>query len=472
MRNALGLLPLLLPVLAQASRAGVQQPNIVFVYCDDARWDTLGVVQREQGERARWPWLRTPNIDRLSEQGVRFRQSFVVASLCSPARAAVMTAQYGHRNGVLGNRSPLPTDVATVAKQLQAAGYRTGYFGKWHMRLQRKRPGFDRFASYVGHGEYQDCDFLVDGVLQSSEGWVDDVATDHAIEFLGAQSEEQPFLLWLGFKSPHGPRGGDNLPERLRATYAGERSGGVPNLTTPAAFQEEPATSDTSGADTVIEAHLDFMRHITGIDTCLGRLLDVLDASPHAENTVVMFSSDNGYYLGEHGGLNDKRTAYEESMRVPLIVRMPGDDARRGVTEDALVLNIDYAPTLLELAGAGPLPDVHGRSLLPLLRAGSPPSDWRSEFFYEYFFEEPYPSPTTLALRTQTHKLIVYPGHDEWTEVFDLEADPYETKNLAADPKLLARLRSLFQETAKRTGFDPTGPMPVVAGDSGVPSDR
>jgi arylsulfatase A-like enzyme len=180
-------------------------------------------------------------------------------------------------------------------------------------------------------------------------------------------------------------------------------------------------------------------------------LLDALDRTGRAENTIVIITSDNGFYLGEHG-LGDKRSAYEESIRVPLMVRLPGKSARVAVDDDAMVLNIDYAPTILDFGGAEPLPDAQGRSLRPLLE-GDTPADWRRAFFYEYFEERPYAIPTTLAVRTATHKLITYPGHDEWTELFDLVNDPYETKNLVADAALLAELRRVFDADAEAMAF-------------------
>jgi arylsulfatase A-like enzyme len=193
------------------------------------------------------------------------------------------------------------------------------------------------------------------------------------------------------------------------------------------------------------------MRHITAIDECIGRLLDAVETSGHAEKTIVIVTSDNGYYLGEHG-LSDKRSAYEESIRVPLLVRLPGEAAPRGVTSDEMVLNIDHAPTILDLAGAAPLAEAQGRSLRPLLE-NETPADWRTAFFYEYFQEGQYATPTILAVRTRTHKLITYPGHDEWTELFDLENDPYETQNLVEDSGHLAKMQRVFDEEATAVEF-------------------
>lgn len=419
--------------LGTARLAGADRPNFVFLYPDDQRWDALGVVQREQGERARFPWLRTPNLDALAAQSVRFREAFVVNSLCSPGRACVLTGRYSHLNGIINNRTPFPLDAWTFARGLQQAGYTTAYFGKWHMGPQTERPGFDEFASFIGQGKYIDCPLLVNGQRTPTSGWVDDVTTGYAVDFLRRQTADRPFFLWLGFKSPHGPRGGANLPERLRSLYAAEASRPVPNLGVPAIYNADrepsgPGRNQRAPVDApaVLTAHLDYMRHIAGVDENVGRVLEALEAGGLAGRTVVVFTSDNGYYLGEHQ-LGDKRSAYEESLRVPLLIRWPGGAAPS--VQDAIALNIDLAPTFLDVAGISAPASVQGRSLRPLL-AGRPPAGWRRSFFYEYFKEANFAAPTVLATRTTTAKLITYPGHEEWTEVFELESDPYETRNL------------------------------------------
>jgi arylsulfatase A-like enzyme len=427
------------------------RPNVVFIYADDMRWDALGVVQREQGERARFPWLQTPSLDRLAEQGVRFRQSFVVNSLCSPGRACVMTSRYSHLNGIIGNGIPLPMDTVTVATRLKEAGYTTGYCGKWHMDGQRERPGYDFSASFVGQGRYFDCPILLNGKETPTTGWIDDVSTDHAIQFVEKHTSEKPFFLWLGFKSPHGPRGGANLPERVRDLYSDESSREVPNLNSRAIYATVGAEAKQRAKPATNDSHRDYMRHITAIDQCIGRLIAALDKSPHAQRTIVIVTSDNGYYLGEHG-LGDKRSAYDESLRVPLLVRMPGEHATGGSVQDAMVLNLDYGPTILDFAAAPALPDAQGRSMRPLLE-GKSPADWRTHFLYEYFQERNFNAPTVLALRTTTHKLITYPAHDEWTEVFDLTKDPFEIRNLVGNSELLTELRSKLDEQLKATKF-------------------
>ncbi len=431
-----------------------QRPNVVFMYADDMRWDSLGVEQTEEGDKARFPWLETPRMDKLAQEGIRFRNSFVVNSLCSPGRACVLTSRYSHLNGIIGNSTPMSPDTPTLGTQLKRAGYNTAYCGKFHMDSQRERPGFDYVASFIGQGKYNDCPINLNGKQIPTHGWIDDVSTDYAIKFLQKQTKDKPFFLWLGFKSPHGPRGGDSLPERDRGLYANEESRPVPNLDVPAIFKyavDPNAKHAPRRAGRQFEGNRAFMRHITAIDQCVGRVLDALENTGHAKDTIVIISSDNGYYLGEHE-MGDKRSAYDESMRVPLLIRMPAESAKRGITCDAMVLNIDYAPTILDFAGAGPLPDQQGRSLRPLL-SGEAPDNWRKAFFYEYFKEPRYTSPTVLAVRTDTHKLITYPGHDEWTEVFDLVKDPYEIKNLVSDKSLLKKLRGTFEAESKAVKF-------------------
>ena len=194
-------LRLLLLTWAGLACAGQRTPNFVYVFTDDQRWDALGVVQREQGERARFPWLRTPNLDRLAAEGVRFRNAFVVNSLCAPSRATLVTGQYGHVNGVTNNHTPHPAGNLSVAALLRPAGYVSGYFGKWHHGNQSgKRPGFDTSASFIGQGKYFDCPIEVDGVATPIQGFEDDVTTDYAAKFIKT-IQDKPFLMILVLKT-------------------------------------------------------------------------------------------------------------------------------------------------------------------------------------------------------------------------------------------------------------------------------
>jgi arylsulfatase A-like enzyme len=452
------LLACLAPLFAAAAD---RKPNFLFVYTDDQRWDAMSVVQREQGERARFPWLQTPHMDRLAAEGVRFRNAFVTLPLCAPSRAVFLTGRYNHANGIANNHTPFPETNVTHATLLRAAGYTTGYIGKWHMGPQSgKRPGFDYSASFVGQGKYFDCPIEVNGVATPSQGWVDDVSTDYAIEFM-RQHRAQPFSLVVGFKATHGPF---DPPERARTRFGDAQMRPVPNLGIRPPYRVGPNDPVVkTGATT----NLRYFRCISAADDNLGRLLAALDELGLAQDTVVVFSSDNGYYLGEHS-LGDKRSLYEESIRIPFLARYPRQFPQNR-TVDEMILNLDLAPTWLDLAGVAAPREMQGRSWRPLA-AGQRPA-WRQAFLAQYFLENAFPTtPTTVAVRTARAKLIKYPGHDDWTELFDLAADPYETKNLARDPAhaaLLAQLNAEFDREAQAVQYripeyaDKPGEAPV-----------
>jgi len=431
---------------AATLRAIDHKPNFLFIYTDDQRWDAMGVVQREQGAKARFPWFKSPNMDRLAAEGVCFRNAFVTHSLCSPSRAAFLTGRYNHLNGITDNSTPFPANAVTHATLLRAAGYRTAYIGKWHMGNQRgQRPGFDYSASFVGQGRYNDCPFEINGVATPAKGWVDDVTAAYAIDWL-KKNGDRPFSMVVGFKSPHGPRGGKNLPQRLRTLYAGETSRPTPNVGVPPVFRApDPATGKYSQGLVDNAIHLDYLRHVTGADENLGKLLGALDELGLAEDTVVVYTSDNGYYLGEHCS-GDKRSIYEESLRVPMLVRYPRLFPK-GRVVDEMVLNIDLAPTFLDLAGE-PLPHEMQGASWKGLAAGQKPAAWRKSFLAEYFVELG-DVPTLVGVRTADAKLVKYPGHPEWTEVFNLSVDPYEVKNLAGDKAAAAKLGAELEAQMK-----------------------
>ena len=445
-------IPLACLALLGAVRAADRKPNFLFVYTDDQRWDAMGVVQREQGERGRFPWFKSPNMDRLAAEGVRFRNAFATLSLCAPSRAAFLTGKYNHRNGVIDNHTPFPTNSVTHATLLRAAGYRTAYIGKWHMGNQRgQRPGFDYSASFVGQGHYNDCPVEINGVSTPTKGWIDDVSTAYAIAWM-KQNRDQPFSMVVGFKSPHTPRGGPNLPEHLRNLYAGETSRPVPNSNARAIFHgPAPEGGNKPHPLAANSVHLDYLRHIAGADENLGKLLATIDELGLTEDTVVVYSSDNGYYLGEHG-LGDKRSIYEESLRIPMLVRYPRLFGK-GKVVDELVLNLDLAPTFLDLAGVPVPPEMQGASWKPLA-AGQQPAHWRQSFLAEYFYESGGgDTPTLVGVRTTHAKLVKYSGHPEWTEIFDLTVDPYELKNLAADPAATAKLSPELEVQLKAMNY-------------------
>lgn len=445
-------------VLLAHVAVAAERPNFVFLYTDDQRWDALGVVQKEHGEKGRFPWIESPNLDKLAADGVRFRNAFVVTALCAPSRAAYLTGRYGHVNGVVNNHTPFSESSVTHASLMRAAGYRTAYIGKWHMGNQSgQRPGFDFSASFIGQGIYFDCPIEVNGVRTPSQGFVDDVSTDYATKFI-TENKDKPFSLVLGFKTCHGPF---TPPPRTAETYGDAEARVVPNLQTPAIYKTvedaAPATKKKAAAKAApvdpnaktVKTNLGMFRGLRAIDENVGKILAALDQHGLAENTVVVYSSDNGYYLGEHG-LGDKRSAYDESQRVPMLLRYPKLGVK-GKVIDRMVLNIDLAPTWLELAGLPVPAEMQGRSWKPLLTGDAAKAPWRDAWFYSYFREGNYPVPTVTAVRTDTAKLIKYPGHDEWTEVFDLKTDPFETKNLASIPAHAELRRQLEAEYEKQS---------------------
>jgi arylsulfatase A-like enzyme len=432
------------------AHAADRKPNFIFVIADDHRWDAMGTVQKEQGDKARYPWFETPGMDRLAADGVRFRNAFITHSICSPGRAGFLTGQYTHTNGVMNNHTPFPESNITHASLLRDAGYKTAYFGKWHMGDQKARPGFQHYASFINQGIYQNCPFEINGTVTPTTGWVDDVCTDFAIDWL-KQNGGKPFSIVLGFKSPHNKRGGDNLPERLRNLYEGKTTRPTPNCNEVAVYMKPllEAGQSLEVAYSTNAVHLDYLRHIKGIDENLGRLLDALDQLQLAEDTVVVYTSDNGFYLGEHG-LGDKRALYEEGLRIPFIIRYPRLFPK-GKLNDDLVINQDLAPTFLDLAGLPAHPGMHGVSFKPLA-LGKKPADWRKSFLC-YYSKDLGPTPTCRGIRTENAKLIVYKDKPEWTSVYDLQNDPYELNSLPADGPLAKQLSAELEKQMKAVGF-------------------
>ena len=432
--------------------AADRKPNFIFVIADDHRWDAMGAVQKEHGEKGRYPWFESPSMDRLAAEGVRFRNAFITHSICSPGRAGFLTGQYTHVNGVMDNNTPFPENSVTHATLLRDAGYQTAYFGKWHMGDQKERPGFQYTASFIDQGIYQDCPVLINGVKTPTKGWIDDVSANLAIDWL-KQNGSKSFSMVLGFKSPHNKRGGANLPDRLRNLYEGKTTRRTPNCDL-AAIYHKPLAEEDKGKERGLSAnsvHLDYLRHIKGIDENLGRLLDTLDELKLAEDTVVVYSSDNGYFLGERG-LGDKRALYEEGLRIPFIVRYPRLFPKGKLVDD-MVINQDLAPTFLDLAGLPAHPGMHGVSFKELAQ-GNKPANWRTSFL-SYYRKELGDTPTCRGIRTEDAKLIVYPKNPEWTEVYDLKDDPYELNNLPADGPLATRLKAELEKQMKVVGFNP-----------------
>jgi len=420
---------------------------------------------------------RTPNIDRLATEGMRLKNCFAVNAICTPSRAAILTGKYSHVNGVTVFNE-FDGSQWTVAKALQAAGYHTGMIGKWH--LTSDPTGFDYWSVLPGQGLYHDPMFIDQDGRHKVTGYATDIITDKAIDFLKNRPADKPFFLMCHHKAPHRPWEPDekharmyedkNIPEpdtfndeySTRADAAREATMRVDRDLTrgdlkippPAGLKGPELAQWKSGKPTEIAITKDgkrqvlsgddlkkwkyqryikdYLRCIASVDDNVGRLLDYLDANGLRENTIVIYTSDQGFFLGDHDWF-DKRFMYEESIRMPFLIRFPGH-IKAGTTTDAMILNVDFAPTFLEFAGLTAPGEVQGRSFGSIL-AGKIPRDWRKEMYYRYYH---YPADHQVqphyGIRTERYKLIYYNRIDQW-ELFDLNFDPHEVKNIYPDRK-------------------------------------
>ena len=505
------LLPLLLLTVACAGcqffGSADERPNIVFIFTDDHTARALSAYGSEVNE--------TPNLDRIANEGMRFNQCLVTNSICAPSRAVILTGKHSHLNGQLTNAERFDGTQQTFPKLLQAAGYQTSIIGKWH--LQSAPTGFDHWQVLRGQGPYYNPLFLTAGDTLRIEGYTTDIITDLALEWLEQErDEDRPFMLMYQHKAPHrqwhpGPDhyemyADTNIREpntllddySLRASPAAEQGMTIARhldvgdlkLRAPRSMNEEQAAAweEVYGPrnEAFHEANLEglaltrwkyqryvkeYLRTVAGVDDNVGRLLDYLDESGLSENTVVIYSSDQGWYLGEHGWY-DKRWMYEESLVTPLLVRWPGTIAPGTVNED-MVSNLDFAATFLDLAGVSVPDDMQGRSLKPIFM-GETPENWRTSHYYHYY---EYPAVHCVerhyGVRTKTHKLIYYYNRDEW-ELFDLIMDPIEVQNKYGDPnyqetvdELKAELTRLREQYQVPEDERPTGPC--IPDERGVP---
>lgn len=430
------------PLAAQQSSV---RPNIVFILADDHRWDFLSA----RGH----PWLKTPHLDRLFQEGVAFDNAFVTTSLCSPSRASILTGQYLHGHGVKDNFSPLKDSLPTFPRELQKAGYRTAFLGKWHMGgdSDEPRPGFDHWVSFFGQGEYFDPPLNVNGKQLKASGYITDILTTHAVKFL-EDSRGKPFCLYLSHKAVHSPFQPaprhktlyENAPVPRPDTllYNQTYYDQLPEWVFRRRFARHGAEGLLGHLDSFDNLYRDYARSLMAIDDSTGEVLGALDRLNLTRNTLVIYMGDNGYMWGEHG-LIDKRSMHEPSIRVPLMARCPAlFEGGRKVQE--MALNIDMAPTILEAAGVKAPDTIHGRSLLPILRGRA--ADWRDAFLYEYEWERDYPqTPTILGIRTKKYSFATYYGIWDKEELYDLESDPLQKKNLLGQVRILRRGRLLHQ---------------------------
>jgi N-acetylglucosamine-6-sulfatase len=429
---------------AVAAAQSTASPNLVFILVDDLRWDALGCAGHS--------YVKTPNIDRLAREGMMFRNAFVTTPLCSPSRASFLTGQYVRTHRVKGNgdNAALSHSMVTWPRLLHDAGYETAYVGKWHMGTDDSpRPGFDRWVSFRGQGQFDDPPLNIDGERVTRQGYMTDLLSDYSVEFLKKNRGNKPFCLYLAHKAVHGPFTPAARHAKLftgqtirRAASARDSLEGKPMLRRPLE-QTGKKKAGGGGVGPPDEVILNQMRCLTSIDEGVGRILETLEQNKTLDRTLIVFTSDNGYFWGEHG-LGDKRAAYEESIRIPMVARYP-KLIRRGTTADEMALNIDIAPTMLEAAGVAVPKTVQGRSLVSLMQGK--PRGWRTSFLSEYYMEQGNPRVASWeAVRTARWKYVRYFDLEGMDEMYDLQTDSMEMRNLINEPGARTELENLRKE--------------------------
>lgn len=444
--------------------------NVIFILSDDHRYDFMGFTGKV-------PFLKTPNMDRMAREGAHLQNAFVSTSLCSPSRASILTGQYTHHHAVVDNQSAVPDSAVFFPEYLQTAGYQTAMIGKWHMgeHHDNPRPGFDYWASFKGQGKYYNPSMNVNGerVNYSDSNYITDVLTKYAIEFLDNRQQEKPFFLYLSHKAVHS----EFDPAKRHNDVYKKESIDYPKTMFPPGHERSTVTEEQynysdvpnwvkaqrnswHGVDYMYHGAIDFENFykkycetLLALDESIGQVLQYLEDNGLMENTTIFYMGDNGFSFGEHG-LIDKRQAYEESMRVPLLALAKGD-IQPGTKVSQFVQNIDIGPTILDLAGLKTPENMDGSSFAPLLRGEH--IAWKDTIYYEYFWERPFPqTPTVHAIRTDRYKFIRYHGIWDINELYDLQDDPEEMNNLIRNPeytKLSEQLRNqLFTWLEKTNG--------------------
>jgi arylsulfatase A-like enzyme len=464
------------PQAAHAQAKAKKPPNILFIMSDDHASAAIGCYGSWLGKFA-----KTPQIDRLAKRGMRFTNSCVTNSICTPCRAAILTSQYSHRNGVYTLNDALNPKHQHLAHLLRAAGYLTAIIGKWH--LQTDPTGFDYWAILPGQGQYHDPKLRIIGAKPKEfttfkGGYSEDVITDLSLEWLKKRDRSKPFMLCCHFKAPHRPWDpakrfadlykDDKLPEpptlmddlkgRAKAIQGTKMTIGKDMVDRDL---ERQIPRDLSPSELRAWAYQYYLKRylacVAAVDENIGRLLDFLDQEGLSEDTIVIYTSDQGFFLGEHGFF-DKRLIYEESLTTPLIVRFPGVTRPGSVTAD-LVLNIDHAPTLLDIAGVALPGSMQGRSYRAVLEGKTPP-DWQRTMYYRYWMhlDPSHHAPAHYGVRTDRYTLAYYYGKalgtkgsknvdldPEW-ELFDRQKDPQQLHNVYSDPAYADMVRELRAE--------------------------
>lgn len=449
--------------------SGTKPRNIIYILSDDHRYDFMGFTGKVPG-------LKTPNLDRLAKEGVYFENAFVSTALCSPSRASILTGQYAHTHTVVDNQSPAPDNLIFFPQYLQKQGYQTAFLGKWHMggSGDEPRPGFNKWVSFKGQGTYYNPNLNIDGTIVSykDSSYTTDILTDLSLEWLKNRKKDQPFFLYLSHKAVHS----NFLPaKRDRGTYKdieiqypvsmfttatpqskqftkGKRADGskykfntedIPKWVSAQRYSWHGVDFMYHGETDFDQFYQDYLETLMGIDNSISRILNYLEEAGLDQETLVIYMGDNGFSFGEHG-LIDKRHAYEESMRVPLLARCPAlIKPNTKITQ--MVQNIDIAPSVLEMAGIKKPTQMQGSSFLPLIKGKQ--VAWRNKIFYEYYFENAFPqTPTQYAVRTDEYKFIRSQGIWDINQLYNIKEDPYEVNNLIRSPEHAAIAKELNEE--------------------------
>jgi len=459
------------------AQTGKDKPmNIIFILADDHRYDAMGFMNKIKG-------LQTPGMDMMAKEGAHVKNAFVSTALCSPSRASILTGQYAHTHTVVDNEAALPKGLVFFPKYMQQKGYQTAFMGKWHMGNtdDQPQPGFDHWISFQGQGVYYNPVLNINGqrLKQPDGSYITDLLTDYAIQWMTERNKTKPFFLYLSHKGVHAEFSPakrhegkyTNMPivcppsMYLTATDSSKTYGIVTPPQTKVNYRDIPKWVRNQryswhGVDHMYHGAIpfdDFYRRyletLQAVDESIEKVIDWIKIQGLQNNTMVVYMGDNGFSFGEHG-LIDKRHAYEESMRVPLLVWAPGMVKPNSVIEQN-IMNVDLAPTFLELAGISKPSQMQGYSFADLLKEKS--ATWsRDKVFYEYYWEAAFPqTPTTFAIRTDRYKYIYYNGIWDINELYDLRADPFEMNNLVRDTtyrKTGTEMRSELFNWLQQTG--------------------
>lgn len=438
---------------------GSKPLNVVFILTDDHRYDALGFLSSQT-------FIETPHLDRMAKEGAFMSNAFVTTSLCSPSRASILTGLYAHKHRVVDNNNPVPDGLVFFAEYLQRAGYQTAMIGKWHMggAVDDPQRGFDHWISFKGQGHYlpHANGLNIDGKRVPQKGYITDELTDYAVEWLEETDRDKPFMLYLSHKGVH-----DNFTPAERHEGRFKDHAFVPPATMwPGAHKNAPMwvknqRNSWHGVEYPYHSDLNigeyykrYAEALLSVDESVGRVIQYLKDEGLMDNTLVIYMGDNGFQFGEHG-LIDKRTAYEASMRVPMLAYAPSI-IKPGTEIKEVVANIDIAPTILEAAGLKVPAYMDGMSMLPLLQGKS--VTWRTGLLYEYYWERNFPqTPTVHAIRGDRYKYIHYHGIWDTDELYDLQEDPQESVNLIDSKELQSVVKAmnkqLFDELEQTEGM-------------------